>query len=43
MTLRHDFAALGGNIAMEVGGATNAGHVPGEGEANIGVAYRASW
>ena len=43
MTLRHDFAALGGNIAMEVGGAVNAGHVPGEGEANIGVAYRATW
>ena len=43
MTLRHDFDALGGNIAMEVGGAVNAGHVPGEGEANVGVAYRATW
>ena len=43
MTLRHDFAALGGNIAMKVGGAVNAGHVSGEGEANVGVAYRSTW
>ena len=43
MTLRHDFAALGGNIAMEVGGAVNAGHVQGEREANVGLAYRAAW
>ena len=43
MTLRHDFASLGGRIAMEVGGAVNAGHVPGEREANVGVAYRATW
>lgn len=43
MTLRHDFDALGGNVAMEVGGAVNAGHVQGEREANVGLAYRAAW
>ena len=43
MTLRHDFAALGGNVAMEVGGAVNAGHVQGEREANVGLAYRGTW
>ncbi len=43
MTLRHDLQALGGKIAMEVGGAVNAGHVPGERDANLGIAYRASW
>ena len=43
MTLRHDFAAFGGNIAMEVGGAVNAGHIPDRREANVGLAYRATW
>lgn len=43
MTLRHDFAAPGGNIAMEVGGAVNADHVQGEREANVGLAYRTAW
>ena len=43
MTLRHDFAALGGTIAMEVGGAVNAGHVPDRRETNVGLAYRATW
>ena len=43
MTLRHDFAAVGGDLAVEFGGAVNAGHVPGEREANVGVAYRATW
>ena len=42
MTLRHDFAALGGKIAMEVGGAANADHVLHEHEANVGLGYRAT-
>ena len=43
MTLRHNFAAFRGILAFEVGGAVNAGHVPDEHEANVGLAYRASW
>ena len=43
MTLRHEREALGGNIAIEVGGAMNAGHVAGERETNIGFAYRMIW
>ena len=43
MTLRHEREALGGNIAIEVGGAMNAGHLPGERETNIGFAYRMIW
>ena len=43
MTLRHGFAALGGNFVIEAGGAVNVGHIPGEREANIGFAYRAAW
>lgn len=43
MTLRHDFAALGGNLAVEIGGAVNVGHVPDEREANVGLAYRSTW
>ena len=43
MTLRHEIEALGGNFALGIGGAMNAGHVPGEHETNIGFAYRATW
>ncbi len=43
MTLRHDLEALGGTVAMEAGGAVHAGHVPGEREATVGVAWRATW
>ena len=43
MTFRHDIAAFGGSIAMEVGGAVSAGHVPNRREANVGLAYRATW
>ena len=43
MTLRHDREALGGNIAIEFSGAFNAGHMPGDREAGIGVAYRTIW
>ena len=43
MTLRHDFSAFSGNLALEIGGAMNAGHVRGEREASLGLAYRATW
>ena len=43
MTLRHEPEALGGNFAIAVGVAVNAGHVPGERESNIGFAYRRIW
>ena len=43
MTLRHELDAAGGRVAMEVGGALNAGHVAGEEDARLGVAYRTTW
>ena len=43
MTLRHQRQALGGDLAIEVGGALNASHTPGERETSIGFAYRRSW
>ena len=43
MTLRHEHEALGGNLAIEVGGGVNAGHVPGERERSFGFAYRTTW
>ena len=43
MTLRHERRAVGGRIALEVGGAMNAGHVPGEHDTRIGFAYRMDW
>ena len=43
MTLRHDLEAMGGRVAMEVGGSLNAGHVAGEEETRLGVAYRMAW
>ena len=42
-TLRHEREALGGDVALEISGAANAGHVPGERDASIGVAYRTDW
>ena len=43
VTLRHEREALGGDVALEVSGAANAGHVPGERDAAIGLAYRTNW
>ena len=43
MSLRHERQALGGNIAVEVGHSMNAGHVPGETETGVGLAYRMNW
>ena len=43
MTLRHEGIALGGRVAVEVGGAMNAGHTPGEHESRVGFAYRMDW
>ncbi len=43
MTLRHEADAAGGRIALEVGGALNADHIPGESEANVGLAWRFLW
>ncbi len=41
--VRHEREALGGDLAVEVGHSTNAGHVPGESETGIGLAYRMNW
>ena len=43
LTLRHDRPVPGGTLAIEIGGGVNAGHVPGERETGVGIAYRASW
>lgn len=43
MTFRHEREALGGNIAIEAGGAIDAGHVEGEPEFSAGFAYRMTW
>ena len=43
VTLRHERESLGGAVALEIGGAANAGHVSGKREASIGLAYRTSW
>ena len=43
MTLRHETEAVGGRVAVEIGGALNSGHVPGESEANVGLAWRLLW
>lgn len=43
VTLRHEREALGGDVAVEVSGAADAGHVSGEGAASVGLAYRTSW
>ena len=43
MTLRHERKALGGSLAVEVGHSMNAGHMPGETETGIGLAYRMTW
>lgn len=42
-TLRHELDAAGGRVAVEVGGSLNAGHVSGEEETRVGVAYRTAW
>ena len=43
VTLRHEREALGGDVALMVSGAANAGHVSGEREISMGLAYRTSW
>ncbi len=43
MTLRHEADVAGGRIALEIGGALNSGHIPGEHEANLGLAWRFLW
>ena len=43
MTFRHEREALGGNIAVEAGGAIDASHVEGEPEFSAGFAYRMTW
>ena len=42
-TLRHDREAFGGTLALQVSGALDAGHVRGEHDAGIGVAWRTTW
>ncbi len=43
MALRHQREALGGDIAVELGHSINAGHVPGQSETSVGLAYRMAW
>ena len=43
VTLRHEREALGGDVALMVSGAANAGHVSGEREISMGLAYRTNW
>ena len=43
MTLRHETAAARGRIALEVRGALNSGHIPGEHETSVGLAWRLLW
>ena len=43
VTFRHERVAAGGRIALEIGGAMNAGHVQGMHQASMGLAYRTMW
>ena len=43
VTLRHEREALGGDVALEISGAADTGHVSGERDASIGLAYRTTW
>ena len=43
ISLRHEREILGGKIAVEFGHSTNVGHVLGESETGVGLAYRATW
>ena len=43
MTFRHERDLMGGRVAFEIGGALNAGHVPGAEESRAGLAWRAEW
>lgn len=43
LTIRQEARAMGGRVALEAGGAMNAGHVAGEREASIGLAWRTRW
>ena len=43
MAVRHQREAFGGDIAVEIGHSLNHGHVAGEFETGIGVAYRTAW
>ena len=43
IALRHEREALGGDIAVKARHSVNAGHVPGESETSVGLAYRITW
>ena len=43
MMLRHEWETLGGDMAFETGHSINDGHVRGETESRIGLAYRMTW
>ena len=43
LTLHHEREAVGGNIAVEVGGTMNAGHIPGRHDSRLGFMYRLIW
>ena len=43
MTLRRETIVADGRVALEVGGARNACRIPGESEANVGLAWRLLW
>ncbi len=43
MIFRHQRQTPGGDLAIEIGGALNAGHTQGERETSVGFAWRRSW
>ena len=43
IVLRHEQEALGGDIAVEAGHSMNDGHISGESDTRIGLAYRKTW
>ena len=43
MTARHEHEAAGGQMAIELSGAIDAGHIRGEREMSVGVAWRTTW
>ena len=42
-TLRHERDAAGGQLALELSDAINAGHVTGKHDASVGLAWRTTW
>ncbi len=43
ITFRHDREVPGGEMAIQVSGAVNAGHVSGKRDTSIGLAYQVNW